>query len=237
MRCVHILIVAAASAFSTSACNRPEPAEPAREESRPDPAAEMQRKRDDESAQLEKRIADLEARWTTMEAKIAEKTVTATAALRTEVNEDMTNVRTAVSDLKTTTPANWWERYERAIERTTEDIEEDVRRFAKGPKPAPERKAEPAASDAPFQSQRDQFVARLRTRADAMEAQLKGVRARGAQEIELEDTRARINKLKDDLDRLGKASADDWWEISAKRVNEYLDRLEDSIGRLDDTKR
>jgi hypothetical protein len=49
--------------------------------------------------------------------------------------------------------------------------------------------------------------------------------------------RARVNKLKDDVDRLRNASGDDWWEISAKRVSEYIDRVEDSIHRLDDNKK
>jgi hypothetical protein len=69
-----------------------------------------------------------------------------------------------------------------------------------------------------------------------MEAELKDVRVKGTQETELEDTRARLNKLKDDVDRLGKASAEDWWDITAKRVSEYVDRVEDSIRRLDDNK-
>ena len=69
-----------------------------------------------------------------------------------------------------------------------------------------------------------------------MEAELKGVRVKGTQETELEDTRARLNKLKDDVDRLRKASAEDWWDITAKRVSEYIDRVEDSIRRLDDNK-
>jgi hypothetical protein len=46
--------------------------------------------------------------------------------------------------------------------------------------------------------------------------------------------RARVNKLGDDLDRLGSASPDDWWDVSKKRVTEYVDRIEGSIKRLDD---
>jgi cell division protein FtsB len=88
----------------------------------------------------------------------------------------------------------------------------------------------------PFDSRRERFVTQLRARVDAMEEQLKTVRARGAQETELEDTRARVNKLKEDVDRLGNASADDWWEITSKRVSEYIDRVEPSIRRLDDVK-
>ena len=67
-----------------------------------------------------------------------------------------------------------------------------------------------------------------------MEERLAKVRARDAQKTELEDTRARLDKLKDDVERLRDASADDWWDISAKRVNDYIDRVEASIGRLAD---
>jgi hypothetical protein len=153
------------------------------------------------------------------------------------VKEDVKNVREAVADLGTTTPENWWERHERAMERTAEDIEADVRRFAKGQAaPAAAQEPETPASAAPFESRRDRFVTRLRARVDVMEEQLKNVRARDAEKTELEDTRARVNKLKEDVDRLGRASADDWWDISSKRVSEYIDRLEDSIRRLDDNK-
>ena len=51
-----------------------------------------------------------------------------------------------------------------------------------------------------------------------------------------DDVRARVNKLGDDLDRLGRASADDWWDVTKARVTEYVDRVEQSVGRLDDNK-
>jgi hypothetical protein len=236
-----ITIAAVAAALETAACNRPEPArETAREEpARADAAAaELQRKHNDEAAQLDKRVADLERRWTEMENRVVQKSLTPTAALRAEVKEDVNNVREAVAGLKTTTPENWWERHERAMERTAEDIEADVRPFAKAQTTsAAAREPEMPANAAPFESRRDRFVTRLRARVDVMEAQLKNVRARDAQKTELEDTRARVNKLKDDVDRLRNASADDWWQISAKRVSEYIDRVEDSIRRLDDNKK
>jgi hypothetical protein len=157
--------------------------------------------------------------------------------LKAEVKEDVKNVRDAVADLQTTTPENWWERHEKVMERTAGEIEEDVRRFAKGlASSAAAREPETPANAAPFESRRDRFVARLAARVDAMEGALKDVRARDAQKTELEDTRGRVNKLKDDVDRLRKASADDWWDISVKRVSEYIDRVEDSIRRLDDNK-
>ena len=66
-----------------------------------------------------------------------------------------------------------------------------------------------------------------------MEERLKDVKADGPQETELEDTRARIDKLQDDLDRLRNVSPEEWWDVSTARVREYIDRVERSIGRLD----
>ena len=67
-----------------------------------------------------------------------------------------------------------------------------------------------------------------------MEEPLGRTKARGALETELQDTRARIDKLQDDLDRLHGVSADDWWDVSSERVDQYIDRVEESIKRLDD---
>jgi aspartate aminotransferase-like enzyme len=232
----RIIIAAAAVALMMPACNRPEPArEQATPATREDAAAE-QRKRIDDTAQMEKRVVDLERRWSDMQNKIVEKSSTPTAALRAEVKEDVNNARQAVEDLKTTTPENWWERHEHVMERTAADIEADVRRFTKGQPTASTAVQEPETpvQAAPFESRRDRFVTRLRARVDGMEEQLKTVSARGAQETELEDTRARVTKLKEDVDRLRTSSADDWWDISSKRVTEYIDRVERSIRRLDD---
>ena len=238
MHFATLITIAAAVALMAPACSDPEPApEPVREASAAEKAAaELDRRRNDESAQLEKRVADVERRWTEMQTKVAEKKVAPTSGLRSEVQEDIKNVREAVADLKTTNPENWWDRHERAMERTADDIEEDVRRFAKSKQPTAAPRSDTAATLGPFESRRDQFVTRLRARVDVMEEQLKNVRARNAQETELEDTRARINKLKEDVERLRKASADDWWDISSKRVSEYIDRLERSVGRLDNDK-
>ncbi len=69
-----------------------------------------------------------------------------------------------------------------------------------------------------------------------MQQALDRVKARGAQETEIEDTRARVKKLGDDVDRLRSASADDWWDVTKARVSEYVDRVEASVKRLDDNK-
>jgi hypothetical protein len=240
MHLEKLITIAAVAALMVSACGSPEPArEPAREEPTSESAeAVRQRAREDDTAQLEKRVADLERRWTEMQSKVAAKTAAPAKAMMADVDEDMKSIRQAVADLKTTTPENWWERHERAVNRAFEDVEEDVRRFAKGKRPAA-APTEPDATGAPgpLESRRDTFVARMRARVDAMEEQLKGVRAQNAQETQLDDLRARIDKLRNDLERLGKASAADWWDISSRRVTEYIDRLEKSVARLDnDTK-
>ena len=89
-------------------------------------------------------------------------------------------------------------------------------------------------STVPFTSQRDEFVANLRARVDAMKQALDNVKARGTKETDVEDVRARINKLGDDVDRLKSASPDDWWDVTKARVTEYVDRIDRSVNRLDD---
>ena len=79
-------------------------------------------------------------------------------------------------------------------------------------------------------------VSRLRARVDAMEEQLDRMKAKGALETELQDTRARIDKLQEDLDNLRNVSPDDWWDVSSERVTQYIDRVQESIKRLDDNK-
>jgi aspartate aminotransferase-like enzyme len=172
-----------------------------------------------------------------MQAKVQEKNRTPTVALRAEVKEDVAAVRQAVANLETTTAENWWERHQQATERTVDDIEADVRHFV------PKLKADgnvarpaPVGTSASFEARRDDFVDRVRTQVDAWEDQLKAINAAGARKTELDDTRARIDKLQDDLDRLRTVDADDWWDVSRKRVSEYIDRLETSIGRLDNDK-
>ena len=123
------------------------------------------------------------------------------------------------------------------MKRTADDVQADVLRLAGKTTPTPARASnrgtEEVPNSAPFTSRRDAFVADLRSRVDNMERALDSVKARGAQETELEDARARVKKLEDDVDRLRSASADDWWDVSRARVTEYLDRVEASVKRLD----
>jgi len=200
-------------------------------------AAAKQRERSEEANEIERRAANLESQWTEMQTRVSTRDRTATAALRQEVEEDVKSARTAAADLKTTTPENWWERYERALERSVADVQADVQRLTKQ-KTVPERtdKAEPVSTSSGFTERRDAFVNRLRARVDAMEEQLDKTNARGSLETELKDTKARIDKLQEDLDELRGVSADDWWDVSSERVGEYIDRVEGSIKRLDDNR-
>jgi hypothetical protein len=196
-----------------------------------------QRERSEEAAELERRAANLESQWTEMQTKVQTRERTATAGLREEVAEDVKNARSAVADLKTTTEENWWERHERALERSVADVQADVQRLAnQKTMPEPTEKAEPVGTAAGFAERRDAFVSRLRARVDAMEEQIGRTKAKGAQETELQDTKARIDKLQEDLDELRSVSDDDWWDVSSERVGEYIDRVQESIKRLDDNK-
>ena len=238
-------IGALATLVAIGGCNRQsaESANPAanNQTAAADRAADRQREHSDEIAGLNRRVADLERDYTVKNQEVTTGAKTATAGLREEVKEDVANVKKAVGDLQTTTPENWWDRHEQAMQRTVDDIEADVKRLA-GSKLSPRPQAttgrtEEGASTAPFTSRRDALVTDLRARVDAMKSALGDVEARGAADTEVEDTRARLNKLEDDLDRLRSASADDWWDISKGRVTEYVDRVEASVKRLDDNKR
>ncbi|HZM60161.1 MAG TPA: hypothetical protein VFB85_10200 [Vicinamibacterales bacterium] len=212
----------------------------AREEAAsPDRKAEIQRDHERDISRLDERVATIERDYADANQKVVSGDRTATAALREEVKEDVANVKKAVTDLRTTTPENWWDRNEAAMKQTADDVEADVSRLAgKVTSPhTPATKTAEGASTEPFTSRRDKFLADLRARTEAMERALDNVKAKGAQQTEVDDTRARLKKLSGDIDRLRSASADDWWDVTKSRVTEYVDRVEASIKRLDDNKR
>jgi hypothetical protein len=243
MHCRHTAIVGvlAAVALSSGACTRNAAdspnanAEVSRDTKR---AGDLTRERTEEIDRLDQRVADIERKYAAEGQKVGSRA--ATAAVREELQEDVNNVKQAVNGLRSTTPDNWWDRHEAAITRTTDDIESDVRRLAGGV--TPQRRPDTTGttgegvSTAPFSSRRDKLVATLRARVDAMQNALDKVKASGARETELDDTRARVRKLADDIDRLRSASADDWWDVSKARVTDYVDRVEESVDRLDDNR-
>ncbi len=228
-----IAVVAVASALVAGACNRPEPANE-REVAVESSEDRNVQERNEEVTSLDQRVAEIERKWTEMQSTVQEENRTPTRGLREEVREDVTNVKEAVAGLRSTTVENWWERHERATERTLEDVEADVRRFAKDAAPQVRRDtAQQPVGTGGFEQRRDAWVAEARARLDGMEERLQGVNAEGALETELQDTRARIDKLQDDLDRLRSVSADEWWDVSSARVLENIDRVDRTIGRLD----
>jgi len=231
-----------APALVLSACNRrPESREPAaRNEATQtaDEAAKRQQERADDISRLDKRVAEIEREYQKANEKVVADKKTPTEGLKAELKEDVINVKEAVNDLRTTTPENWWNRHEEAMRRTADDVEADVARLAGQVKPAAPKTTENAHGDivstAPFTSQRDEFVAAMAARVDAMKQALDKVKASGPKQTEVDDVRARINKLGDDVDRLKSASADDWWDVTKARVTEYVDRIDRSVNRLDD---
>ena len=235
------LLTALSFVVVSAACNRDTPADTRTDDAvanDPARAADAQQERNDEISRLDRRVAEVEREYTEKNTKIASGAREATAGLKEELKEDVANVRGAVADLRSTTPDNWWDRHEQAMARTADDIEADVRRLAgtSAPAPAPTGTTGDGVSTAPFTSRRDAFVARLQARIDAMDDALDKVDARGPRETEVEDTRARMEKLREDVGRLRSAEADDWWDVTRTRVTEYVDRVEASVKRLDDDK-
>jgi DNA repair exonuclease SbcCD ATPase subunit len=228
---------ALAAVIAATGCNNESDAGPDAAAESAEKAAREQRERSEEAAELERRASNLESQWKEMQTKVQTRGRTATAGLREEIQEDVKNAQTAVADLKTTTEDNWWDRHERVLERAVRDVQADVQRLTKQKAVTePAEQAAPVGASLAFAERRDAFVGRLRARVDAMEEQLKGVKADGALNTELEDTRARIDTLQADLDELRNASPDNWWDLSSERVSDYIGRVEESINRLDDNK-
>jgi hypothetical protein len=230
-----------ASALMMGACNRADRSRDTAGQPQAPPAdvaAERQQERNDEIARLDQRVAAIEREYSEANQKVINQKKTPTTGLREELKEDVSNVKQAVNDLKTTTPDNWWNRHEEAMKRAADDIEADVSRLAgtvRSARPSTTVDADgERVSTEPFSSRRDTFVGQMRVRVDAMKQALDNVKPSGALKTEVEDVRARVNKLGDDLDRLKSASPDDWWDVTKARVTEYVDRIDRSLNRLDD---
>jgi archaellum component FlaC len=230
-----------ASSLLGAACNRadePRDATVREQTTAADEAAKRQQERNEEISRLDNRVAEIEREYAEANQEVAKEGKTPTAGLREELKEDVTNAKQAVSDLRTTTPENWWERHEQAMKRTADDIEADVARLAGKVTPARPSTTTDAAGDRvstePFTSRRDAFVASMRARVEAMDKALDNVNASGPKKTEVDDVRARVEKLGDDIGRLNSADPDDWWNVTKERVTEYVDRIEGSIKRLDD---
>jgi hypothetical protein len=239
MRFTSIVGIGVIALAGVAGCNRA--AQETRDEAKDtaanvaDATADAQRERDAEVARLNERVAEIEREFAARNEQLASGARAATAGLQEEVREDVTNVKQAVANLSTTTADNWWEREESAVRRTVDDLGSDVKRLA-GRVPEAASVATDTSATAPFTSRRDAFVTEMKGRVNAFQKALDGVKARGARETEVRDTRARADKLAADLDKLAAASADDWWDVTTDRVDDYLERVEASVKRLDDNK-
>ena len=230
---------AVALSLGIASCNRP--AQETRDEAKDanaeiaDRTADAERERTAEISRLSDRVAQLERDYAAKDAEVASGKRTATAGLREEVKEDMANVKQAVANLGTTTADNWWDREEQAVRTTIDEVGEDVKRLA-GTVAEPNAVPTDTPAAAPFTSKRDAFVTEMKGRLNTFTRALDRVKASGPRETEVNDTKARIDKLAADLDKLATASADDWWSVTKDRVEEYVDRVEASVKRLDDNK-
>lgn len=235
-----LFLAAAVATLMMPACDQPEPAQEPPTTAAPGNAATAgaEGRREGETAQLQQRVAELERRWSELEGRAAADSAPTTVAMRAEVREDVTNARLAVEDLEATTPENWWERHERALEQTADDIQADVSRLTgrEAAAPAGSQELQTSTQTAPFETRRDQFVTRMQSRLEVMSNALQNVSASGAHATELTDTQARLSKLREDVERLQGASTADWWDISSTRVGEYVARVEDSIRRLEESR-
>src|SRR5581483_9005082 len=152
--------------------------------------------RDADINHLQQRLDDVNRKWTEQEKKLEQERASATAAMRTEVTEDLKNAQHAIDNLKTTTADNWWDREEGVLEQTTAELEKDVRRFTGRPvRPDSQTKPKSTEHDTAFAARRDQFINDLQPRVDSMKKQLDRVSAKGTENTERKDTRARVDKL------------------------------------------
>jgi hypothetical protein len=216
--------------LSFAGCNRPDTAE-----NRPDPTADETQARQNDTTELESRLAAVEREWEEAQAALSQQAETASAEVRTRVEDDLTQAKEAIADLRTTTAENWWERQEQQLERAAEEVEQDVRRYVQNWK-APDSTSETgtAGETSDWSARRDELVARMETRIEALDTALRNVGSRDANQAEVEDTRTRVRQLREDSDRLRDASEPEWWDVTKQRVEAYIERIDAAIDRLTD---
>ena len=204
-------------------------------------AEDQRHEHEQQAAQLDERVMKLERDYQEHVPAEPRGTAGRTAPnARRELTEDIAHVKQAVADLRTTSAQNWWERHASALKQSADDVEADVKRIVgnrtlPAPEHAKDAPATPeAASPAPFESARDRLVNDMHARIDSWKKALDEARIPRARKTELDDINARVDKLSDDIDELKSASADDWWDVSRKRVSDYIGRVEESVARLDD---
>ena len=216
------------AALTCAACSPTDPAENSSA-----PAADEAQARQNETMELENRLAALEREWQEAQTALSKQASAASAEVKARVEDDLKDAREALAELRTTTAENWWERQERQIERAAEDLEQDVRRYARSWKAPDSTSPTGTAGDtSDWRVRRDQLVARMEARIEALDAALRDDSVRDADRETVEDSRMRVQQLREDTERLRDASEPEWWDVTKQRVETYIERIEAAIDRL-----
>jgi hypothetical protein len=228
-----MLTLGFAAALASGACTRAEQQE-TREEAAEETDQTRQQARE-EKARLQTRLDALEKRWEETQARAAKEARELSAETKAEINEGIAATRREIDGIDTVDAENWWERHERATVREAGEAEQDVKRHAR--RWTPEVKDDVAATvgtEATWEARRDRLVAATQRRIDSMEAALKNVDGPDVDKADVERTRARVRTMREENEALRKASDDDWWEMTSRRITRYIDRLEDRIDALNE---
>ena len=224
-----MMIALVAMSVAATACNRPnQDVDDAR--STAEPAADTRAQDADE---LDRRLAELERKWEDVKTRVSNEAAAATATARARIEDDLMMAREALGELRTTTADNWLERQERQLERMAERVEQEVRTFARNWTPSPDTDEVGTSGDqTDWAQRRDALVARMEQRIREMEQALADIGPGDGNEADVEDTRARVEHMKEDTERLRRASEAEWWDVTKARLSAYLDRLDAAIDRL-----
>jgi hypothetical protein len=224
-----MMIALVATTVAAAACNRPnQDVDDARTNA--EPAADT---RAQDAEDLDRRLAELERKWQDVQTRVSNEAAAATATARARIEDDLMMAREALGELRTTTAENWLERQERQLERMAERVEQDVRTVARNWTPSRDTDEVGTTGDqSDWAQRRDALVARTERRVREMETALAELDPRDADQPDVESTRARVQHMKEDTDRLRRASDAEWWDLTKERLNAYLERLDAAIDRL-----
>ena len=243
---VLALTLAAGACNRQAAMNQSDNASAAPVTRQADRAAELQRQRDEDLAKLDARVAALERDY--QQARDARPSgtagTTATSPLRGEAKSDVHDVTEAVEQ-----PPN---HDARKLVGARSGRDEACDRRRRGGRQTRHRSAKPADSTQGGSCRRRVGAAGQHCAVHVESRQVRrrhactggcdeqGPRHRegqGSAENGSDDLHARVNKLGEDLDRLKSASAEDWWDVSKGRVEDYIARVEKSVHRIPDQKK
>jgi Skp family chaperone for outer membrane proteins len=203
---------------------------------------------------MEQRVAQLEQRLADMKAQGG------TAAVNQDriesLQSDVQALRQEINDLRNTRADNWWPTTERSMERSRQHIEEDMTRWGQAgtadrartmpretPRETPRDTTDMTRSTPvgegthganDFTAQRERFAARMEADIKALERDLDryATRARGTARDGVEDVRAQLNDLRQQVSELRNVDEGSWWDATQRRLDRTAERIERSIENL-----